>query len=38
MMKSFTKAFDRIAVPTAVVILSIYVAGLVAQSAGLSSL
>lgn len=37
-MKIFTKAFDRIAIPTATVILSVYAAGLVAQSAGLTSL
>ncbi|GEM_PF-4551470 len=37
-MKIFTKAFDRIAIPTAAVILSVYAAGLVAQSAGLTSL
>lgn len=37
-MKNLTKAFDRIAIPTAAVILSVYAAGLLAQSAGLTFL
>ena len=38
MMKNFTKAFDRIAIPTAAMILAVYAAGLVAQGAGLTAL
>ena len=38
MMHVFEKTFDRVAIPTAAVILAVYVAGLVAQGAGLAVL